>query len=197
MKVMAVLGSPHKNGNSSMLAQRFLEKAEAAGAETRSFYLEGMRYKGCKACGACKASSDVCVINDDLTEVLAEMHTSDVIIYASSNFFADVTGQLKLFMDRTYSLLTPQFMSGNNKSRLSQGKKLVFIFTQGAPGSMFADVPVKYGHLRDYFEFAEYHSIHAGDLFESGEVKNHPELLLQVDKLAEKLTAREHIAARS
>lgn len=190
MKVMAVLGSPQKNGNSSILAQKFLEKAAAAGAETRSFFLEGMKYKGCKGCGACKSSSDKCVINDDLTEVLAEMHKSDVIIYASSNYFADITGQLKLFIDRTFSLLTPQFMTGPRKSRMPEGKKLVFIFSQGAPDQVFADVPAKFAQFREYFEFAEYHSIHAGNLFESGVVKNRPELLLQVEKLAEKLTAR-------
>ncbi|MBU1105079.1 MAG: flavodoxin family protein [Candidatus Riflebacteria bacterium] len=188
MKVMAVLGSPIKDGNSGILAQKFLDKAVAAGAATSSFFLEGMNYKGCKACGGCKSGSDKCVIKDDLAEVLDEMHKSDIIVYATPNYFGDVSGQFKLFLDRTFSLLTPSFMSGPKKSRLAMGKKLVFILSQGAPEQAFTDILTRYAHLRDYFEFAEFHPIHAGNLMENGAVKNRPELLAKVEKLAEQLT---------
>lgn len=190
MKVMAVLGSPKQNGNSAMLAQKFLEKASASGAETRSFFLEGMNYKGCKACGACKSGSDKCVIADDLTEVFAEMHKSDIIVYASPNYFGDVSGQFKLFLDRTFSLLNPTFITGPQKSRLAAGKKVVFIFTQGAAEGEYAEVPAKYGSLREYFEFAEFHTIHVGNLIGNASVKDRPELLLKAEKLAEQLMKR-------
>ena len=189
MKVMAVLGSPKKNGNSGILAQKFLDKAAASGAETHSYFLEGMKYKGCKACGGCKSGSDKCVIKDDLAEVLDEMLKSDIIVYASPNYFGDVSGQFKLFLDRTFSLLTPEFMAGPKKSRLAQGKKLVFILSQGAPEQAFTDILAKYASLREYFEFAEFHTIHAGNLMESGAVKNRPELLLQAENLAAQLMA--------
>ena len=38
-KVVIVMGSPRKNGNSITLAQRVAKGAEAAGAEVESFYL--------------------------------------------------------------------------------------------------------------------------------------------------------------
>ncbi|MFZ5951130.1 MAG: flavodoxin family protein [Candidatus Rifleibacteriota bacterium] len=187
MKVLAILGSPRKNGNSGFLAETFVEQAKKKGADTCSFYLEGMSYKGCKACGACKKGSDRCVIKDDLTEVLDEMHAADVIIYAVPNYFADLSGQFKLFLDRTYSLLTPQFMEGENRSRLSAGKHLVFIFTQGAPEQAFKDIPEKYSHLKDYFNFASFNVIRGCGLFAPDQAKGRTDLIEQVEKLAEKL----------
>lgn len=187
MKVIAIMGSPRKNGNSCFLAGHFLELAREKGAQTSSFFLEGMKYKGCKACGACKKGSDKCVIEDDLTQVLEEMHQADVIIYAAPNYFADVSGQFKLFLDRTYSLLTPEFQSGENRSRLAAGKHLVFILTQGAPEGTFKQIPEKYAHLQDYFNFAGYHVLQGCNLFAPDDAKGRPELLAQVEELAEKL----------
>lgn len=187
MKVMAVLGSPRKRGNSSLLAARFLEKAAIKGAQTVSFFLEEMTYKGCKACGACKKVSDRCVIKDDVTAVLEEMYLADIIVFAMPNYFADLSGQFKLFLDRTYSLLAPEFLSGENKSRLPAGKHMVFIFTQGAPETAFKEIPEKYSHLKSYFGLAGFHIVRGCSLYDCGEIEGHPELLKKIDSLATQL----------
>ena len=187
MKVLAICGSPRKNGNSAYLAESFLKLAKEKGAVTNSYFLEGMSYKGCKACGACKKDSDKCVIKDDLSPVLDEMKSADVIIYASPNYFADVSGQFKLFLDRTYSLLTPEFMSGQNRSRLAPGKHLVFVLTQGAPEDAFKQIPEKYSHLQDYFDFAGFHVIHGCNLFAPDDARKNPALLQDIEKLVAKL----------
>ncbi len=187
MKAIAILGSPRKNGNSAFLADKFLSRAKARGAQVSSFFLEGMNYKGCKACGACKKDSERCVINDDLSPIFEQIHQADVIVYAAPNYFADVSGQFKLFLDRTYSLLTPQFMSGENRSRLAPGKHLVFILTQGAPEDAFKQIPEKYAHLKDYFNFAGFHTVHGGNLFAPGDAGNRADLIDKIEKLAETL----------
>lgn len=187
MKVIAILGSPRKKGNSSFLAERFLATAGEKGAETSAYFLEEMSYKGCKACGACKKTHESCVIKDDLTSVLDEMRLADIIIYAAPNYFADVSGQFKLFLDRTYSLLTPEFMTGANRSRLAEGKHLVFILTQGAPDSVFKEIPEKYSHLKEYFNFSGFHVIHGGNLFAPGDAEKCPELIEKIDQLASDL----------
>ncbi len=187
MKVMAVLGSPRRQGNSSTLAARFLGQAAKKGAETVSYFLEEMKYKGCKACGACKKVSDRCVIQDDLAGVLEEMKSADIIIFAVPNYFGDFSGQFKLFLDRTYSLLNPEFLNNGSKSRLPAGKHLVLIFTQGAPESAFKAVPEKYRMLKDYFQFASYDVIRGCNLAGPEETESYPGLLRQVDNLAASL----------
>lgn len=103
------------------------------------------------------------------------------------NYFADLSGQFKLFLDRTYSLLAPDFLTSDSKSRLPAGKHLVFIFTQGAPESAFKSIPEKYAHLKSYYNLAGFHVIRGCNLYDCGEVEGHPELLRQIDSLAEQL----------
>ena len=184
---MAVLGSPKKTGNSSNLAERFIEKSKSAGAQTKTYFLQGMNYGGCHACMACKTSSDKCVIEDDLAEVLEEMHASDVIVLATPNYFGDVTGQFKLFLDRTFSLLTPEFQTGKKTSRLASGKHVVFIMTQGAPDEAFKSISEKYAKLKDFFNFESFNVIRGCDLMMPGDVKKHPELYEQIDNLTKQL----------
>jgi len=58
MNVLAVLGSPSKNGNSSALAKRFLDEAERQGGSIRCYRLNELEYKPCQACYACKTRID-------------------------------------------------------------------------------------------------------------------------------------------
>ena len=68
-----------------------------------------MNFKGCQGCGACKAEKEKCVVQDDLTQVLEAVRETDVLVLASPVYFADVTAQMKAFVDRTYSFLKPDF----------------------------------------------------------------------------------------
>ena len=70
MKIVAVLGSPRPQGNSSTLARAFLQAAGARGAEITEFLLNPMDFKGCQGCGACKTTRDTCILEDDLVPVL-------------------------------------------------------------------------------------------------------------------------------
>ncbi len=58
MKIIAVLGSPRSNGNSAFIARHFLETARKLGAETQSFALNTLTYRGCQACRACKKTAE-------------------------------------------------------------------------------------------------------------------------------------------
>ncbi len=184
MKVTCVLGSPREEGNSSKIAARLCSSMQAKGAETRIFFLNKLRYVGCQSCMACKDKSEVCVIKDDLTEVLSDVKSSDVIILASPIFFGDVSGQLKCFIDRSYSYLTLDY-----KSRLIPGKKLVMVLSQGNPDSKrYGDVFIRYD---EFFQWHKFKSSHLIRSFYSPEKKGTPleEPLRQAEQLAAKFMA--------
>lgn len=122
MNIVALYGSPRKKGNSASLASRFLEKAEELGAGTRSFYLNTMNIKGCQACMGCKTKKDHCIVKDDLADVLEAVRETDVLVLATPIYFGDVSAQLKMFIDRTYSYLVPDFLNSPEPSRLKPGK---------------------------------------------------------------------------
>ena len=141
MKVVGLLGSPRSKGNSTAIANRIIETAAMGGAETRSFELNRLNYRGCQGCYACKQGADHCVVQDDLAEVLAAVHEADVVVLASPVYYGDITAQLKGFIDRTFSFLRPDYLTNAHPSRLAPGKKLVVVLTQGNPDEkLFTDI---------------------------------------------------------
>jgi multimeric flavodoxin WrbA len=145
MKISCLLGSPRQNSNSAAIAGRFAKTAESLGASVETVVLNQLNYRGCQGCMSCKTTSDKCVLEDDLAGVLESLKLADIVVMAMPVYCSDVPGQVKCFLDRTFSYMKPDFRSEASPSRVPLGKKLVFIITQGAPTEeMFADIPQKY-----------------------------------------------------
>ena len=53
-RVLALLGSPRKKGNSAVLAGRIVRGAESAGGRAETIYLNGLDIRPCQGCYACK-----------------------------------------------------------------------------------------------------------------------------------------------
>ncbi len=188
MKIVAVLGSPRLNGNSALIAGCFLETARHLGAETRSFALNTLSYRGCQACRACKKHSEFCILKDDLSEVLQAVREADVIVLASPVYYGDVTGQMKLFIDRTYCFLTPDYITNPNRSRLLPGKTRVFALTQGmADESGFADVFPRYSEMMKFNGIEHVHLIRACGLSKRDDVLQRQDVLKQAEDLANQM----------
>ena len=104
MKVMAINGSPRKNGNTATLLNKALEGASAEGAETEMIHLYDLDFKGCISCFACKRiggkSYGRCAVKDALTPVLDKVPQADAIILGSPIYFGNVTGEMRSFMER-------------------------------------------------------------------------------------------------
>ena len=50
MKLLAVVGSPRKRGNTDLLMDQVIEGAQAAGAEVQRVFLHGMDIAACDGC---------------------------------------------------------------------------------------------------------------------------------------------------
>jgi multimeric flavodoxin WrbA len=104
MKVIAINGAARKNGNTIALLNAALEGAASVGAETKLVNLYDLDYKGCTGCVACKRlkgkSFGHCAQRDDITDILEECITADVILLGSPIYFGEVTGQLRAFLER-------------------------------------------------------------------------------------------------
>jgi multimeric flavodoxin WrbA len=188
MLIVSLIGSPRQGGNSAVLATRLGETARRRGARTESFFLNQLSYRGCQACLACKTSSDRCVLEDDLTEVLEAVRNADVLVLATPVYFGEVTSQMKAFLDRAFSFLVPDYFTNPHKSRLQPGKKLVFIQCQGDPDEKsHSDIYPRYESFFRWYGFEENHLIRACGKMEPGSVEEDSELLDRVEKTAELL----------
>lgn len=102
MKVVAINGSPRKNGNTRILLEAVLEPLKAAGWDTELVQLGARKIHGCRACFKCFEKKDHrCAFDDDvLNEVLEKVLAADALVLGSPTYFADITPEIKAFMDR-------------------------------------------------------------------------------------------------
>ena len=123
------------------LGGRFTLAAERLGAESETFVLNELNFRGCQACMACKGRLETCAVQDDLTRVFESMRTADLIVAATPVYSGYTSGQFKCFMDRCYSFLVPDYITNPQPSSMPPGKKAVVITTQGNPDpSLFDDL---------------------------------------------------------
>src|SRR5574344_1838212 len=99
-KVLILSGSPRKGGNSDTLCDECMKCAIASGNEVEKIIVEGKNIGYCKACYACK-DTGVCVIKDDMADVLQKILGADVIVLSSPVYFYSISAQLKAVIDRT------------------------------------------------------------------------------------------------
>ncbi|MCG8529837.1 MAG: flavodoxin family protein [Desulfovibrionales bacterium] len=187
MNVLGILGSPRIDGNSSTLAKKFLKTAEGLGAHTEMFHLNSLKYKGCQGCYACKGAEEFCVVDDDLHPVLDAMYDANIILLASPNYYGDVSGQMKSFIDRTFSHLHVDFINNDKKSRLPEGKHMVFIITQAAKEDVSKDILDRYYKLKHYLEFEAIHFLVGSELTYTNTASMRPDLLHEASGLARSL----------
>lgn len=138
MYVIAINGSPRKNGNTATLLNKALEGAALQGASTELIHLYDLNFKGCVSCFACKLkggkSYGKCAYKDDLTPVLEKIESADAVILGSPIYFSNVTGEMRSFMER---VIFQYLVYDENYSSLNENKKSIgLIYTMNVPESM-------------------------------------------------------------
>lgn len=123
MNVLAVNGSPRKNGNTAVLLKQALKGAEEKGASTRLVHLYDVNFKGCVSCFACKRKGSlcngICAVKDDLKEILEYALTCDAIFLGSPIYFGNITGEMRAFLER---LVFPNLSYNEGERSVFKGK---------------------------------------------------------------------------
>jgi len=134
MKILVIMGSPRK-GNTFRACEEFREHLQKIyPAEFEYVWLTDSHIEPCKGCFVCfPQGEDKCPNHDDDIHVIEQkMLDADGVIFASPVYSANVTGQMKTFIDRiSYTGHRPRFF----------GKKAFFLVTTGIMG---ADDVLKY-----------------------------------------------------
>ena len=98
-RVVAVIGSPHRRGNTVALVEAALEELERCGCSCVRIALAELHIAGCDGhenCGELAA----CPQDDDMAGVLEAVYGADGLILASPVYYENVSGQMKTFIDR-------------------------------------------------------------------------------------------------
>ena len=187
MKIICVQGSPRGLGNSTTIVNKFCEVAEKKGADIQSFNLNLLDYRGCQGCLACKNKTERCVLSDELDPVLDSIFEADILVISSPVYMGGVTGQLKCFLDRTFSFLKPDFKTNPDASRLPKGKNALIVITQGAPENMFKDIPAQLEMLLKRHGFSEVKTIRGCGIRDIGDAEKDKKVMELAVLAAEQL----------
>ena len=98
-KIIAILGSPRKEGNSDILLNSAIKGAKSNGASVEKIIVRDLQIAPCNSCGGCWEKG-VCVIEDDMQKMYPKLVDADGIIVSSPIYFMGVSAQLKAFIDR-------------------------------------------------------------------------------------------------
>ena len=109
-KILVLLGSPRKKGNTATLAKQIVKGAESRGAEVETVYLNGLKIKPCQGCYACKKEdSQGCVVQDDMQLLYPKIKDADALVFATPVYWFNMSAQTKIFIDRFYGLFDATF----------------------------------------------------------------------------------------
>lgn len=101
MKVLGLVGSARKNGNTDILVQKVLQGVSLCGIEVELIYLSDISFTPCTGCEGCSTTFR-CIKNDDMQRIYDKLEEADGIVLGSPTYFYNVSALTKTFIERLY-----------------------------------------------------------------------------------------------
>jgi multimeric flavodoxin WrbA len=99
MKVLGLVGSGRKDGNTNTLVDKILEGAKASGHQTKKVFFADLKISPIGDCAACRKAGH-CLIEDDFDSLISEVLEHDCIIFGTPLYWFGPSSQMKAFIDR-------------------------------------------------------------------------------------------------
>ncbi|MBY9006984.1 MAG: flavodoxin family protein [Candidatus Lokiarchaeota archaeon] len=120
-KILGIVGSPRKKGNTFELVSKILEGSKLKGADTNIIYLEDLDINECNGCHTCWQGLE-CSKKDDMNEIYPELIEADVIIFGTPVYWFGPTALMKAFIDRFVYFNCPE-----NRTKIKGTKAIIVI----------------------------------------------------------------------
>jgi len=184
-KVLVLLSSPRKKGNSAILAKQITTGAESAGAKVETIFLHGMKIAPCQSCYTCqKPDSKGCAIDDDMQSIYPKLIEADSWVIASPVFWFTMSAQAKLFMDRCFAL--PAY-----EKNPFAGKRIAIAMSYGDTDPFTSGCVNALRTFQDAFRYvgAKIVGVVYGSAMEAGEIKSNSALMQMAEELGKRLVS--------
>ncbi|MCW4047718.1 MAG: flavodoxin family protein [Candidatus Bathyarchaeota archaeon] len=112
MRVLGLVGSPRKNGNTDLLVSSVLDGASASGHIAEKLYLYDLDISPCVDCRRCKKDDFRCAVDDDMTTLYSKLEGADVIVFGTPLYWYGPTGKMKLMIDRLRPFVASKKLKG-------------------------------------------------------------------------------------
>ncbi len=167
MKIVILMGSNRKNGNTELLAKSF---AEGAGLnnEVETISVSDYNVYPCIGCDYCFANEEHrCFRQDDMGKIYDKLYEAEIIVVASPVYFYGISSQLKAIVDRLHNPIRNRFKT----------KKLGLILAAASElPNVFDSIISQYEMTLDFFKLQDIGRICVGGVRGIGDIKGNSAL---------------------
>ena len=142
MRIMTILGSPRRQGNTAKVLG-FIEEQlfRTGGHAVDSANILDYHVQGCGECMACKKGTvELCTIGDDANALYRRMVAADLVLIAAPVFCWGFPAQIKGLIDRMYCMM--DFDGKRLNAPRLHGKSMALLLTGGGDKANNADLVI-------------------------------------------------------
>jgi len=180
-RILAVVGSPRKNGNTHILVSKITEGARAEGALVDELFLGDLTIRECDGCHVCWEGKD-CNKNDDMLAIYPKIIQSDVIIFGTPVYWYGPTALMKAFIDRFVYFNCPE-----NREKIRGKSAIIAVPFEEKDPEMAKPVVEFFQKCLDYLQVNLVDKIIVPGVSAKGEIRRNAELLQEAYELGRSL----------
>ena len=189
MKVLGILGSPRRGGNTETLLKEYLRGCRDAQAEAEEVYLRDLKITPCLEIYACRKDGK-CPIRDDMQNLYGKIIETDILVVASPVFFYSVSAQAKAFIDRCQAFWSQKYLLKQPVAPGKEMRKGVFISVGGSKGEkVFEGALLTMKYFFDAVDMVFYKSLLYRGIDEKGEILRHPTAMAEAYGLGKEMAS--------
>ena len=179
-RIIALYGSPRRDGNSSTLLNQAVAGARKEGALVDEIVLRDYKISPCLEIYNCIKNGE-CAIQDDFPQILERLEASQGIMLASPIFFYTVSAHTKIFMDRCQSLWVRKYWIEKQKfGQTPKTRKGLFLSVGATQGKrLFEGSLLTVNYFFDVLDAAFHTKLLFRGLDFKGEAQKHPQFMQQ------------------
>ncbi|OEU56081.1 MAG: hypothetical protein BA862_11460 [Desulfobulbaceae bacterium S3730MH12] len=140
MKLVVLLGSPRKNGNSETVAKSVVAPIERSGGTVEYIRLNDLSLRPCQGCGGCDKNGD-CIIDDDMKDIYTTVDAADRLLLVSPVYFYGLSAQCKIFGDRMQARWARRYLL-KDRYRQEEERKGYLISSAATKGPKIFDCSI-------------------------------------------------------
>ena len=167
-KIVVLVGSMRKGGNTDLLAQAFIEGACNSNNDVELVSVADYKVNPCIGCNSCFTRKDnACFQNDDMSVIYEKLRTADIVVIASPVYFYGISAQLKAIIDTLHTPMRNEF----------QIKKLALLLVGAASlPNLFDAIKLQYQLVLDFFHLENVGMILVRGVKDIGDIEGNKEL---------------------
>jgi multimeric flavodoxin WrbA len=176
--IIALYGSPRRQGNTGSLLQKAVEGARSSGSMVKEYVLRDYKISPCLELYHCLKDGE-CSIKDDYQMIRDDILKAKALMLASPIFFYTVSAHTKMFMDRCQSLWVKKYSIDQTPfGQWTPKRKALFISVGATQGKkLFEGTLLTVKYFLDVLDASLWKSLLYRGLDKATDVQSHPEYL--------------------